>query len=112
MTATRKSATRKNTFGRLVGTLLVVGLMGAMALASEFGSDPLYNQIQTAVTQKLRKESVRGCEGKRGRRDRNPLGQVDSTRASWTPRSWRARPLTPGRAHLVSVAGVMCRRAT
>jgi hyperosmotically inducible protein len=53
MTATRMTATRKNSLGRLVGTLLAVGLMGAMALAQTPAATRYDNQIQTAVTQKL-----------------------------------------------------------
>jgi hyperosmotically inducible protein len=47
------TATRKNPFGRLVGTLLAVGLMGAFALAQTPAATRYDNQIQTAVTQKL-----------------------------------------------------------
>jgi osmotically-inducible protein OsmY len=47
------TATRKNPFGRLVGTLLAVGLMGAFALAQTPAAARYDNQIQTAVTQKL-----------------------------------------------------------
>jgi len=57
MTATRISATGKNTFGRLVGTLLVVGLMSAMALAQTSAATRYDNQIQTSVTQKLASKS-------------------------------------------------------
>jgi hyperosmotically inducible periplasmic protein len=57
MTATRISATGKNTFGRLVGTLLVVALMGTMALAQTSAATRYDNQIQTSVTQKLAAKS-------------------------------------------------------
>ena len=45
--------TRKNWIVRLVGTLLAVGLTGAMALAQTPAAARYDNQIQTAVTQKL-----------------------------------------------------------
>jgi len=48
MTATRKSA-----IGRLVGTVLAVGLMGAMLVAQTPAATRYDNQIQTTVTQKL-----------------------------------------------------------
>jgi osmotically-inducible protein OsmY len=51
------TATRKNSLGRLVGTLLAVGLMGAMALAQTPAATRYDNQIQTAVTQKLASKS-------------------------------------------------------
>ena len=51
------TATRKNMFGRLVSTLLAVGLMGAMALAQTPAATRYDNQIQTAVTQKLASKS-------------------------------------------------------
>src|SRR6201993_2132857 len=51
------TAARKNAFGRLVSTLLVVGLMGAMALAQTPAAARYDNQIQTAVTQKLTSKS-------------------------------------------------------
>lgn len=51
------TATRKNTFGRLAGTLLVVGLMGAMALAQTSAATRYDNQIQTSLTQKLATKS-------------------------------------------------------
>jgi hyperosmotically inducible protein len=57
MTGTRISATRKNTFGGLAGTLFVVGLMGAMALAQTSAATRYDNQIQTMVTQKLTAKS-------------------------------------------------------
>jgi osmotically-inducible protein OsmY len=51
--ATKNRASRKNGFGKLVGTLLVVGLMSAMALAQTAAASRYDNQIQSAVTQKL-----------------------------------------------------------
>jgi hyperosmotically inducible protein len=51
------TTTRKNVFGKLVGTLLVLGLMGAMALAQTPAATRYDNQIQTAVTQKLAAKS-------------------------------------------------------
>ena len=51
------TTTRKNVFGKLVGTLLVVGLMGAMSLAQTSAATRYDNQIQTAVTQKLAAKS-------------------------------------------------------
>ena len=48
MTASRKSA-----IGRLVGTVLAVGLMGAMLVAQTPAATRYDNQIQTTVTQKL-----------------------------------------------------------
>jgi len=48
MTGTRKSA-----IGRLVGTVLAVGLMGAMLVAQTPAATRYDNQIQTTVTQKL-----------------------------------------------------------
>jgi len=48
MTASRKSA-----IGRLVGTVLSVGLMGAMLVAQTPAATRYDNQIQTTVTQKL-----------------------------------------------------------
>jgi len=53
MTARKMTVTSKNQFGRLVGTLLAVGLMGAMALAQTPAAARYDNQVQTAVTQKL-----------------------------------------------------------
>jgi hyperosmotically inducible protein len=52
MTTTSKMAT-SNSLQRLVGTLLAVGLMGAMALAQTPAATRYDNQIQTTVTQKL-----------------------------------------------------------
>src|SRR5260370_2607915 len=52
MTATRKSAS-----GRLVGTVLAVGLMGAMLVAQTPAAAGYDNQMQTAVTQKLASKS-------------------------------------------------------
>jgi hyperosmotically inducible protein len=46
-----------NRLSRLVGTLLVVGLMGAMTLAQTAAATRYDNQIQTAVTQKLASKS-------------------------------------------------------
>src|SRR5579863_1244626 len=57
MTARKMTVTSKNQFGRLVGTLLAVGLMGAMALAQTPAATRYDNQIQTAVTQKLASKS-------------------------------------------------------
>src|SRR5579863_961209 len=57
MTATRMTATKRNSLGRLVGTLLAVGLMGAMTLAQTPAATRYDNQIQTAVTQKLAAKS-------------------------------------------------------
>jgi len=51
------TATRRNWIGRLTSTLLVVGLMGAMALAQTPAATRYDNQIQTAVTQKLASKS-------------------------------------------------------
>jgi osmotically-inducible protein OsmY len=49
--------TTKNSLGGLVGTLLAVGLMAAMALAQTPAATRYDNQIQTAVTQKLASKS-------------------------------------------------------
>ena len=57
MTARRMAATSKNRFGRLAGTLLAIGLMGAMALAQTAAATRYDNQIQTAVAQKLASKS-------------------------------------------------------
>ena len=51
------SATRKNAIGRLVGTVLAVGLMGATLVAQTPAAARYDNQIQTAVTQKLASKS-------------------------------------------------------
>jgi hyperosmotically inducible protein len=53
MTATKMTASSKNRFSRMVGTLLVIGLMSAMALSQTPAAARYDNQIQTAVTQKL-----------------------------------------------------------
>jgi len=53
MIATSKMATNRNSFQKLAGTLLVAGLMGAMALAQTPAATRYDNQIQTTVTQKL-----------------------------------------------------------
>lgn len=45
--------TRRNGIGRLVGTVLAVGLMGAMLVAQTPVATRYDNQIQTSVTQKL-----------------------------------------------------------
>jgi len=50
------TATRKNAIGRLVGTVLAVGLMGTM-LVAQTAAARYDNQIQTAVTQKLASKS-------------------------------------------------------
>src|SRR5450631_1038117 len=44
---------RKSVIGRLVGTVLAVGLMGAMLVAQTPAATRYDNQIQTTVTQKL-----------------------------------------------------------
>ncbi len=51
------TATRKSWIAGLVGTLLAVGLMGAIALAQAPAATRYDNQIQTAVTQKLASKS-------------------------------------------------------
>ena len=51
------TATRKNASGKLVGTLLAVGLMGAMLVAQTPAAARYDNQIQTTVTQKLASKS-------------------------------------------------------
>jgi hyperosmotically inducible protein len=51
------TATRKNAIGRLVGTVLAVGLMGATLVAQTPAAARYDNQIQTAVTQKLASKS-------------------------------------------------------
>lgn len=53
MTARKMTITSKNRVGRLVGTLLAIGLMGAIALAQTAAATRYDNQIQTALTQKL-----------------------------------------------------------
>jgi hyperosmotically inducible periplasmic protein len=50
---TKKAATRTDSFRKLVGAFLTVGLMGAMALAQSPAATRYDNPIQTAVTQKL-----------------------------------------------------------
>lgn len=47
------TVTSKNRLGRLVGTLLAIGLMSAMTLAQTSAATRYDNPIQTAVTQKL-----------------------------------------------------------
>jgi hyperosmotically inducible periplasmic protein len=47
------TAARKNSFQRVVGTLLAVGLMGAMSVAQAPSTTRHDDQIQTAVTKKL-----------------------------------------------------------
>jgi hyperosmotically inducible protein len=49
--------TRKNSSGRLVGTLLAVGLMSAMLVAQTPAAARYDNQIQATVTQKLASKS-------------------------------------------------------
>jgi len=51
------TGTKKSLVGRLVGTLLGLGLMGAMAVAQTPAAARYDNQIQTAVTQKLASKS-------------------------------------------------------
>ena len=47
------TAARKNAIGRLAGTVLAIGLMGAMLVAQTPAASRYDNQIQTTVTQKL-----------------------------------------------------------
>jgi osmotically-inducible protein OsmY len=47
------TAARKNAIGRLAGTVLAVGLMGAMLVAQTPAASRYDNQTQSAVTQKL-----------------------------------------------------------
>jgi hyperosmotically inducible protein len=47
------TAARKNAIGRLAGTVLAVGLMGAMLVAQTPAASRYDNQIQSAVMQKL-----------------------------------------------------------
>src|SRR5271169_1364249 len=51
------TAARKNATGRLAGTVLAVGLMGAMLVAQTPAAARYDNQIQTTVTQKLASRS-------------------------------------------------------
>ena len=51
------TAARKNAIGRLAGTVLAVGLMGAMLMAQTPAASRYDNQIQTTVTQKLASKS-------------------------------------------------------
>jgi osmotically-inducible protein OsmY len=51
------AATGKNFVGRLAGTVLAVGLMGAMSLAQAPAATRYDNQIQATVTQKLASKS-------------------------------------------------------
>jgi len=51
------TAARKSLVGRLVGTVLAVGLMGAMSLAQTPAATRYDNQIQTTLTQKLASKS-------------------------------------------------------
>ncbi len=54
------TAARKNAIGRLAGTVLAVGLMGAMLVAQTPAASRYDNQIQTTVTQKLASKSQFG----------------------------------------------------
>jgi len=51
------TGTRKSLVGRLVGTLLALGLMGAMSMAQTPAAARYDNQIQMTVTQKLASRS-------------------------------------------------------
>lgn len=51
------TAARKNATGRLAGTVLAVGLMGAMLVAQTPAASRYDNQIQATVTQKLASKS-------------------------------------------------------
>ena len=53
ITATKMAATRTQSFRKLVGAFLTVGLMGAMALAQSPAASRYDGPIQTTVTQKL-----------------------------------------------------------
>jgi len=53
VSTTKMAATRTDSFRKLLGVFLTVGLMGAMALAQSSAATRYDNPIQTAVTQKL-----------------------------------------------------------
>jgi hyperosmotically inducible periplasmic protein len=54
------TATKKNSFEKLVGTFLAVGLMAAVSLAQTPAATRYDNQIQTTITQKLAGKSQFG----------------------------------------------------